>query len=623
MKVTVRNATVSPFNTRETDFNYNNQDALTINRSWGGVDRQQWTIPSEEIGNLTVESGAGILHGVSTTFMKDVVVDAVCADYPDQHYQIHFKERVRNFIYTGSPQMIYIPRGKFEMECWGAQGGSMAAGGYTGKGGRGGYTMGDLNLATPETFYVYVGGAGQGWNGSANHYGGWNGGGICYGGASGGGGATDIRMNGGSWNDAVGLRSRIMVAGGGGGSNDYQDGGYGGGVIGGIGMCSSGTTATGGTQTSGGTGWLNGAFGIGAGCENNYSDGGAGGGGYYGGGKASGCCCAGGGGSSFISGIVECNAVNVAGTHTGQPYHYSNYVFEDAFTDIGVRAGHGYARISYIDDAVDDDYKKIGSFGTFRAWRDGTYATSAEAYRRPTNGYKYRGHIGSGIYRIDPDGPSGPIQPFDVYCEMVLENGGWMLAGKFSNNDAKTWCANKAYWTNTSSFGNALDITTFADAKSQAWSNCKVDYMMFQTMRVPQKAFTTRTGTSGNTLREKMGQSAAVTLSQFFTSKLASFPNTSSGSCYATLNIRLVNAVVGDFPWINADGFQAGYISIGKCDGGDTQGVISGYSCGAGEADQGLGSLEDAVFNTGSSQSDVGAGGAGAADDHNVLLFIK
>lgn len=266
-----------------------------------------------------------------------------------------------------------------------------------------------------------------------------------------------------------------------------------------------------------------------------------------------------------------------------------------------------------------------------KMWSDGTYARSAEEYRNPqqtvvsrarsagseaVSVHRYTGKTGSGIYWIRPDGAT---PPFKVYCDMETDGHGWMLAGKFSNNDAKRWAAAKSWWTDANTLGTWTNATTFEDAKSPVWTSCKAEYMMFQTMRVPGKAFCT----DKKTLGDVIGSEEKVTLSDFFTNVLTNFPNTGSQSCRATLNIRLINAKYTDFPWIYEGGFTSGLISIGKYDRTDSQGVISGFASDYGEADHGLGSLEDAVFNTGANQSDVGYGGEGASNTNNVLLFVR
>ncbi len=71
------------------------------------------------------------------------------------------------------------------------------------------------------------------------------------------------------------------------------------------------------------------------------------------------------------------------------------------------------------------DYIQITESLGIKHWEDDTYALNCKGYKTPYNSnYNYGGEIGSGTYRIDPDG-IGPISAFDVYCEMDLLDGGW------------------------------------------------------------------------------------------------------------------------------------------------------------------------------------------------------
>lgn len=56
-----------------------------------------------------------------------------------------------------------------------------------------------------------------------------------------------------------------------------------------------------------------------------------------------------------------------------------------------------------------------------RSWEDGTSAHSCLEYRQPTKPYSYAGATGDGLYRIAPNGQA----PFDAYCDMSSEGGGW------------------------------------------------------------------------------------------------------------------------------------------------------------------------------------------------------
>ena len=149
---------------------------------------------------------------------------------------------VFNFDYTGSVQQITLPKGKYKLQCWGAQGGT-SYGSSNGVGSKGGYSEGILTLTKTTTLYVFVGGKGSRGSSTSLVNGGWNGGGASVGYTSYnsgdtngysypacGGGATDISTvtssmsySGGRTNrSAASLLARCIVAGGGaGGSYRY------------------------------------------------------------------------------------------------------------------------------------------------------------------------------------------------------------------------------------------------------------------------------------------------------------------------------------------------------------------------------------------------------------------
>ena len=106
------------------------------------------------------------------------------------------------FKYTGDSQVFTVPAaGDYRIECGGASG-------YYNSG-KGVYTSGILNLQKNEQLHVYTG------EGNKVHGIAFNGGGSGYYGS--GGGATDIRLQDGTWDDFDSLKSRIMIAAGGGG----------------------------------------------------------------------------------------------------------------------------------------------------------------------------------------------------------------------------------------------------------------------------------------------------------------------------------------------------------------------------------------------------------------------
>ena len=292
-----------------------------------------------------------------------------------------------------TPYILEISKGIYRFECCGSKGGISA---HNPKPGLGGYTAGALLIQRPTKLFVYIGNVGffnavKGMESDVA--------GISP------GGATDVRLNfSDHWWDDLSLISRIMVSSGGGGAEWASSiGGNGGGIIGGSSTSAKnantpdvyedlcpGANQTSGSNCSSYIYYVNnnptemtaapGSFGS-AGIPQPFGGndyGGFGGGGYYGGTSYQ-TAFAGSGGSSFISGHKGCNAVKEqieSIEHTGQPFHYSGFVFQDTKmisgnesmplpnspTGSGIHSGEGAFRITLIEYRCNCINKKDHSF---------------------------------------------------------------------------------------------------------------------------------------------------------------------------------------------------------------------------------------------------------------------
>lgn len=187
----------------------------------------------------TVNSSTGAVTGVAegTSVITATISAGTNYNSASATYTITVQAAVKNYAYTGSVQNNSFPAAIYKLQVWGAQGGSNAADssyGITAKeGGKGGYSVGILKLASASTLYAFVGGQG----GSSGN-GGWNGGGGGSGSSSYesgdtkgvskmgcGGGGTDIALTTSSMSYSsyrnnrtdASLKSRMIVAGGGSG----------------------------------------------------------------------------------------------------------------------------------------------------------------------------------------------------------------------------------------------------------------------------------------------------------------------------------------------------------------------------------------------------------------------
>ena len=364
-------------------------------------------------------------------------------------------EIAHTYDYKGEYQTFHATfSGIYEVELWGAQGGSYNT---SIQGGKGAYTKGNIYLDAGETLYIYVGGQGKtATSTDKTAQGGWNGGGagIWYSAndvGQSGGGATDIRLvptdAKTDWgkDNFDSLKSRIMVAAGGGGayywgSNAASNGGAGGALEGIDGFHSSShipTTyqysyAKGGTQNKGGKGIqdigtlarfsYDGGFGYGGDSSNVIGSyqGSGGGAGYYGGAGSTyngNVQSSGAGGSSYISGYDGCSSIYEDSTstnimHSGSIYHYSNHYFTDTVMKNGENistptydgnsimtgnSGNGYAKIVLKNIEVKTSEQRQSILDQKSHDFYFTYSGKSEKFVAPYSGY----------YQIDLYGAQG------------------------------------------------------------------------------------------------------------------------------------------------------------------------------------------------------------------------
>ncbi len=344
---------------------------------------------------------------------------------------------ILNVPYSGAKKSITLPKGKFKLEVWGAQGGYRSSATY---GGKGGYSVGTITLSEPTTVHCYAGGAGN----TGGTSGGFNGGGkrTSY---PGGGGASDIRIGTDS------LLARVIVAGGGGSDGaTAKTGMYGGGATGGSSTQNYGTGGYGGAQTGvSNTSWQTtsqssslttqagayAGFGFGGNGINRSSGyGGAGGGGWYGGSGSypdgSGDDDRGGGGGS---GFVWTGSNAPSGYLLGSAHYLasaSTTAGNASFTAPGGgsetgHSGNGYCRITVIEAQsvpstpsnfvqTSKDYFEIGlSWGAvectgYKLYREGTLIYTGTATSYTDTGLNSNSEYTYTLTAYNSDGESEP-----------------------------------------------------------------------------------------------------------------------------------------------------------------------------------------------------------------------
>lgn len=380
---------------------------LTAAFGAGNEPTQSWCDTNIEYfaGNTTIQYEAPTVYDLTSTIPKIIKTGDIL-----------------NCPYSGSAKSITLPKGKYRLECWGAQGGYYPSATYTNaNNNKGGYSIGTLTLLQRQNLHLYVGGAGTNITASSTaKSGGWNGGATGgagtntnygYGGA-GGGGASDIRIRTDS------LYARVIVAGGGGGKGPGSTIGnsnntsliqtcgsineYGGGPSGGTGysIYSDSTNATGnfGSGNPGEGGYNNRGGSGGAGTQTQSSSrdntyyppgGGGGGGGWYGGGGG-----AGGGYDYGISSVGKSGDAGIFGSGGTGGAGVSGYGY---FAGVGGGGGGGSGYVYTSSTA--SNYPSGCLLNSSYYLDDASTTAGNMSFASPT-GASEAGHTGNGYIRI-------------------------------------------------------------------------------------------------------------------------------------------------------------------------------------------------------------------------------
>jgi len=111
---------------------------------------------------------------------------------------------------------------------------------------------------------------------------------------------------------------------------------------------------------------------------------------------------------------------------------------------------------------------------------------------------------GDGIYRIDPDG-IGKDQPYDVYCDMTTDGGGWTYIANISDAGNDSWSqlndpSNSGLWEDSSTFGN--EITFDSDYKSRAYNEVSGNALLIKANKTENILQSESNCLTKNTFRE-------------------------------------------------------------------------------------------------------------------------
>lgn len=84
--------------------------------------------------------------------------------------------------------------------------------------------------------------------------------------------------------------------------------------------------------------------------------------------------------------------------------------------------------------------------------------------------------LADGVYAIDPD-TDGPTPPFDAYCDMTFDGGGWTLVLK-SDGNANTFAYESMQWGSTTAFQPQFPDLDHNEAKLASYASVAFDELL-------------------------------------------------------------------------------------------------------------------------------------------------
>ena len=226
-----------------------------------------------------------------------------------------------------------------------------------------------------------------------------------------------------------------------------------------------------------------------------------------------------------------------------------------------------------------------------------------------------------GVYSLDVGNG-----PFDAYCDMTTNEGGWTLVARFANADAANWMIDTGEWwyTRTDAAGTPTSRSENADAYSPAFHQVKGDEMKFSRTDNPDDGHLLMT--NANCLGDKT-----------FREHITGYGDFQNGVVWGNNDVKGTCAGVLGNNWNGTSGFAQAQCTgdIGAPNsvsfwadwsaGDGSVMMIGGGGNNCSRADHGIGVTEAnaASFVFGNSEDDFGNNGQNLNDPYALNLFVR